>query len=151
MAAPAATDTAPPTAPHGNPTACYGNPRGTPRCRRHLGLGLGFHGMPWRSVEGSVVCRGSFCCRWCHGNDTARREKGQQCTSLPSDTPWTSTGDGRLTYTPIGYITNTPSTHTRPWGVLGQRTVHEASVGCPWNAHGAFVSVSVGGAWGVHG
>ena len=67
MATPVATA----TALHGNPTECHGNPGGTlmftvPR----LGLGLGFHGMPWRSGEGSVVCRGRcrrrFCRRRCH-------------------------------------------------------------------------------------
>ena len=70
MAPPAATT----TALHGNPTECHVNPRGTPMStapRLGLGLGLGFHGMPWRSAEGSVVCcgrcRGRFCRRWRHG------------------------------------------------------------------------------------
>ena len=56
----------------------YGTPWGVPGDRvrvRVLGLGLGlglrFHGMPWRSVEGSVVrrgrCRGRLCRWWCHG------------------------------------------------------------------------------------
>ena len=50
------------------------NPHGPPMFtapRLGLGLGLGFHGMPWASVEGSVVyrgrCRGRLCRRWCHG------------------------------------------------------------------------------------
>ena len=49
-----------------------------PQCPRHLGLGLsfGFHGMPRRSVEGSVVChgqcRGRVCRRWCHGMSRKR-------------------------------------------------------------------------------
>ena len=42
-----------------------------PQCPRHLGLGLGFHGMPWKSVECFVVgrgrCRGTFCRTWYHG------------------------------------------------------------------------------------
>ena len=72
MATPVATA----TALHGSPTECNGNPHGTPmftapRLGSGLGLGLGFHGMSWGSVEGSVVCRGRrrgrFCCRWCHG------------------------------------------------------------------------------------
>ena len=50
MATPAATG----TAFRGNLTACHGNPHGPlmPVAPR-LGLGLGFHGMPWRSGEGS--------------------------------------------------------------------------------------------------
>ena len=63
---------------------CDDNPHGTPLFTApKSGLGLGFHGMPWRSVEGSiwyavddavevrgrfrVVCRGRFCRGWCHG------------------------------------------------------------------------------------
>ena len=44
--------------------------------RLGLSLGLGFHGMPWRSVEGSEVCRarcrGRFCRRWSHGMSRKR-------------------------------------------------------------------------------
>ena len=63
-----ATPVATASALHGNLTACHGNPHGTPTpAAPRLGLRLGLHGMPWRSVEGSVVCRGKFCRRWCHG------------------------------------------------------------------------------------
>ena len=76
MANPAATA----TALHGTtPRYVMATPT-APRLGLGLGFGSGCHSMPWRSVEGSVVCRGRFCCRSCH---TARlsREKGQNCTS----------------------------------------------------------------------
>ena len=55
MATPAAIA----TAHHGNLTACHGSSHGTPmstapRLGLVLGLGYGFHDMPWTSVGGSV-------------------------------------------------------------------------------------------------
>ena len=75
-----ATTAATATALHGDPTACHGNPHGTPmstapRVGLGLGIGLGFQGMPRRSEEGSVVCRGRFCRRWCHGMPRPVAEK----------------------------------------------------------------------------
>ena len=54
-----------------NLTACQGNPRATPTSTApRVGVGLGFHGVPWRSVERSVVCRGQCSATgdrwWCH-------------------------------------------------------------------------------------
>ena len=62
----------PATVLHGNSTACHDNLHGTPmskapRLGMGLGLVLGFHGMPLRSVEDSVVCRGRCLGRFAAG------------------------------------------------------------------------------------
>ena len=62
MAIPAAT----PTGLYCHTTECHGNPHGTPMLTTpRLGFMLEFHCMPWRSVEGSVVCREIRRSRFC--------------------------------------------------------------------------------------
>ena len=66
-----------PWRPHGIPWQSPRHPnfQGTQVRGWHLGLGLelrlGFHSMPWRREDDSVVCRGRcrgrFCCRLFHG------------------------------------------------------------------------------------
>ena len=64
--------------PCGNLTACHGNPHGTPMSTASgLRLGLGFHGMPCRSVEGSVEDAVKCFAAGVKRYATASREKGQ--------------------------------------------------------------------------
>ena len=61
-----------------------------PQRPRHLGLGLGLRGMPWKFLEGSVVCRGR--CRgrvwrsWCHGMPRHVAKNGNNVQALLSHT-----------------------------------------------------------------
>ena len=84
-----ATIAATATALHGNLTACHEEARGTPMSTaRRLGSGLGFHGMPWRSVEGSVDVPWKMpwlqgCSHACHPPPTNPQHRPQ--VRLPSN------------------------------------------------------------------
>ena len=125
-----------------------------PQCPLHLrvgsGLGLGSHGMPWRSGAGSVVCYGSFCrasfCRrWCHGMPRRVARKDNYVQACPKLCILTFSWPCHGTTLGIIYIPWHP--HGIPWRGIRFHGVVVGAVVC----HGWYDRVRLGLGLGFHG